>query len=195
VASFSGSAFYQITKVVDACNFEYIGGATGGVTFQLVQGVDKLVVEGNVIELADLDATEYAAPNLADSPDYLPIAILLSDGAVPNPAPPFVFGDAVIRNNKIRYIDGRMHNAPTGQPMAGTGIQVARAQNLLVQINVVEIIPANPLQNLSCGAVKYFNNQTPVGILVQGYEAALGFKYSELATEAEDAFIMAYLER
>ncbi len=110
-----------------------------------------------------------------------------------------MFGDVVIRNNKIRYIDGRTQNAPTGQPMAGTGIQVARAQNLIVQNNVVEIIPAHPLQNFRCaavnGGVKYFNNQTPVGLLVQGYEANYGFNYSELATEAEDAFIMAYLER
>ena len=79
--------------------------------------------------------------------------------------------------------------------MAGTGIQVRRAENLLVQSNVIEMIPANPLQNVACNAVKYFNNQTPAGMLVQGYEADCGFRYSELATEAEDAFILAYLER
>lgn len=197
----SSAGFFQVSRIVDAYNFEYQNSSAPGgtVTFKRVQGADKVVVEGNVIELADLDATEYAAPNLADSPDYLPIAILLSDEAVPSPAPPCVFGDVVIRNNKIRYLDGRMQDAPTGQPMAGTGVQVARAQNLLVQNNVVEIIPAHPLQNFRCaganGGVKYFNNQTPTGVIVQGYEGELGFSYSELATEAEDAFILAYLER
>ncbi len=81
--------FYQLTKVVDADHFEYSNptAPSAPVTFKLVQGVDKLVAEGNVIELADLDETEYAAPNLADSPDYLPIAILvrnMADGEGPS---------------------------------------------------------------------------------------------------------------
>jgi hypothetical protein len=43
--------------------------------------------------------------------------------------------------------------------------------------------------------VSYFNNTDPSGTLIRGYDAENDKKYDELATEAEDAFLLAYFKK
>jgi hypothetical protein len=153
-----------------------LGGSLSAV--QKVFGIGRAIVEGNVVELA---------PGVADFR-----AILVEDhnsGAWPG-APDFTHGDIIIRNNKIRYNDGVPPPATT-DPL----IEVQGAKHLHVTNNIVDSGNAQALQNLRCGAATYFNNQTPAGVLIQGYDSGLGIKYSELATEAEDAFVLAFLEK
>ena len=61
--------------------------------------------------------------------------------------------------------------------------------------NVVEAVPSNPIRNKRCGSVKYFDNRTSAGALVQGFEENQSKKYDELETNVEDAFVLGYMER
>jgi len=137
------------------------------------QGVQKLALEGNSIELST------AAPNT----EY---AIQLNDTGAPAP-PPYVHGSLIVRNNRIRYVDGGSGN--------GNGIKVYSAQNFLVSENVVDVSQTNPLRNNRCGSVKYFDNRTPAGILIRGINEANNVLYSELETDAEDAFVLAMFKK
>jgi hypothetical protein len=134
------------------------------------QGVQRLVVEGNSIELA----------TGAASSDY---AIQLDSGATP---PSYAHGNVVIRDNRIRYVDG-------GSGSAG-GIKAWSAQNLQVRENTVELAPATPLMHKNCGAAQYFENRTPAGVLVRGYNESTSLLCSELETDAEDAFILGMIK-
>ena len=99
-------------------------------------------------------------------------------------------GDIIIRDNHLRYVDGIISQAPSGSPLAGIAVQIAGAKNLIVKNNVVDLAPANPIQNFRCGAVTYFENKTPGGVLIQGFNALAGTHYSELETLAEDALVL-----
>ena len=99
------------------------------------QGVQRLLVEGNSIELAT------AAPNT----EY---AIQLDSTLAP---PNYVHGNIIIRDNRVRYVDSGAGN--------GNGIRVYNAKNLLVRENVLELSPAQPLYPLNCkncGSVDLF---------------------------------------
>jgi len=97
----------------------------------------------------------------------------------------------IIRDNKIRYLDGFFDSSCTGY-----GLQLNGAKNLLVQNNVVECYPSNPVKNNRCGSVKYFNDKTPAGDLIQGVdEGNSDKKYDELETEAELAFLMGFIRK
>jgi hypothetical protein len=91
----------------------------------------------------------------------------------------------------VRYVDGLPGNA--------NGIRVVNAKNLLVRENVVDVTPADPLTNKNCESVDYFENRTPAGKLLRGYNdtgsSSTAFSYNELETEAEEAFILGFLKR
>jgi hypothetical protein len=139
--------------------------------------VQRLVVEGNHIQL------------IAAATTPTPIGIQVEDRTVVSAPPPYVHGQAVIRNNKIRYVDG------VSGSFNGSGIDVAGVGALIVSDNILDLVPANPITNKRCGSATYFHNRTPAGALVRGLESATGRKYSELETDAEDAFVMAFLEK
>lgn len=133
--------------------------------------LNHLLVEGNTIELA---------PGTKGL-----IGIHVDD----NPAFTYTHGDVIVRNNKIRYLDGSFAPSNTGY-----GIHVNGAKHLLVLNNILEVAPKNPLRNQRCGASSYFNNRAPNGTLIRGVEFTTGRKYDELETEAEDAFILGMLK-
>src|SRR5207249_1595315 len=93
-----------------------------------------------------------------------------------------------LRNNKARYVNGAI---PTGA--SDVAFQVNGAKNLNVEDNAVDSANLTPLRNQRCGSVEYFNNQSLSGVLLQGYNSDLAKKYDELATQAEDAFVLAYM--
>ncbi len=149
-------------------------------SIQKVFGVDRLVVEENTVELATQTTGELIGIHLHDNgltgqdPTY----------------PAYPFGDVTIRDNRIRYVDGAF-----GSNYAGYGIQVNGAKNLLVRNNVIDCAPLNPVRNIRCGSVEYFNDTTPAGVLIRGYNEDTSRKYDELETDAEDAFILGLFKR
>jgi len=138
------------------------------------QGVQRLLVEGNSIEVAT------AAPNT----EY---AIQLDSTAVP---PTYVHGNIIIRDNRVRYVDSGSGN--------GNGIRVYNAKNLLVRENVLDLSqapPPYPLNCKNCGSVGYFENRTPAGVLLRGYNENNTTSYNELETEADEAFILGFIRK
>jgi len=102
----------------------------------------------------------------------------------------YVHGNIIIRDNRLRYVDSGAGN--------GNGIRVYNAKNLLVRENVLELSPAQPLYPLNCkncGSVAYFENQTPAGVLLRGYNENYTTSYGELETDVEDAFILALAKK
>jgi hypothetical protein len=141
-----------------------------------VFGVSRAIIEGNEIELA---------PGVAS----LAAAYIDDNNSTSYPeAPDYVHGDIFIRDNKSRYIDGV---TPTGT--SDLAIQINGAKNLAISNNVIDSANTKPMQNQRCGSVEYFNNKTPAGLLIQGWNIDTSKKYDELETDAEDALILAML--
>ena len=138
-------------------------------------GVSRAIVEGNTIELPPAVASAVAA--------------VVMDNNESSP-PDYVHGDIIIRNNKCRYVDGA-----AGQVASAAPFQAQGAAHLIVSNNIIETTAAHPLTNSVCGTATYFNNKTPGGVLLQGWNSDTSRKYDELETEAEDAFIMAFFEK
>ena len=146
-------------------------------TAQKVLSLSRAIVEGNIVELI---------PGVSGVK-----GIWVDDNNATNPyaeAPDYVHGDIFIRNNKTRYVDG---SPPTGT--SDIAIQANGAKNLQISNNIIDTANATPLQNQRCGSVKYFNNLAPNGALIQGYNPDILNKYSEPATDAEDAFVLAFM--
>jgi len=145
-------------------------GATAGIR------VEKILVERNTAELV--------AANVA-APVGPAIGIHVKDnGASAHP-----YEELILRNNRIRYTDG------TPGTFTGYAIDVTGTDALIVENNVVEVSPVNPIRNERCDAVKYFNNETPGGKLILGWESDFDFNYGELTTDAEDAFVLSFMKR
>src|SRR5262249_52278431 len=106
------------------------------------------------------------------------------------PEPPDYFhGDLIIRNNKVRYVDG----TPPADGSA-TLIQTTGAKSAMVKDNVLDTVATQPLQASRCGSITCFNNRTPGGVLLQGWNADRSRKVDELETDAEDALVLSLLE-
>ena len=179
---------YVVTNLTGNTRFDVVTNVASPVngnisSIQKILSVGRAIVEGNVIELA---------PNTTAGQNG--VALGVSDnnaGGTPYIEPPdYAHGDIVFRNNKIRYVDG-VFNASN----LGYGSDVSGAKNLQVLNNVVDCAPVNPLKNSRTGNATYFNNLTSNGVLIQGFKAdAPTKKYDELATQADDAFVMAFAE-
>ena len=137
----------------------------------------KPVVESNVVEISTSAGVS---------------GIHFDDGALVQDSgfPAYVHQDVLLRNNKLRYVDGVINGSYTG-----IAAKVFGAKTLTVQNQVVESDPANPLRNSRCGAVTYFNNKTPAGVLKRGYNEATSLVYYELEDEAEEAFMLSTIRR
>ena len=145
-------------------------------TVQKVFSVGRVIIEGNIIELRQGISNQRA--------------IQASDNASSAPAYDYVYGDVIIRNNKLRYVDGA---TPTDS--GATLIEVQGVKNVIIQNNVLDTIATAPLTDARCANATYFNNRTPAGVLVQGKNNDSGRKYDELETDAEDAFVMGFIKR
>ena len=177
--------WFAIQEIADPFRFSYqmISSVSqpvqSGPTMQKVMGVNRLMVENNLIELATGTAAS--------------AAIQVDDGGTPGqaaPLPDYVHGEVVIRGNKIRYLDGLFDTAYTGY-----GIEVNGTKYLTVKDNLVDSAVTHPIRNSRCGSATYFNNTTPAGLLIQGWNQDLSRAYDELKTQVEDAFLLAYMEQ
>jgi len=141
-------------------------------------GLSRAIVEGNVIELAQVSGA---------------VAIAVADNNDSNPyveTPDYVHGDVIVRNNKIRYVNGAAPNDG-----GATLIDLRGVKHLIVQNNVLDTVATAPIQALRCGAQTYFDNRTVAGALL----AATGFTaadfYETLERPAEDAFVLAHFSK
>lgn len=173
--------FFVIKGVPTANQFRYqmssdpAANASTGV-YQKVMGCGRLVFENNSIELA--------AGSEGD------LGIHIHDAAQSGQAPDYTHGDVIIQNNKIGYVDLAYDSGYAGSAMELHGIK-----NLQVMDNVVDVFPSNPIKDQRSGSVACFNNNSPGGTLIQGYNEDMGKKHDELETEAEDALVLALFNR
>jgi hypothetical protein len=171
---------FVVKEIVDADNFKYqmqqAPGSGPGTsrTCRKIFGVGNILVERNIIELAKDSSAQFAIHADDDKQD--------SDASTDTPG--YIFTEVVIRENRIRYLDGDF-----GSGWTGRAIKVCGARNVLIRDNISELALANPIQNFRCGTAQYFNNKSPRGALIQGYEGVGQTKYSELETESEDALL------
>lgn len=148
----------------------------GSITARKVFGVANILVERNIIEFATGASTAETGIHMDDGK---------TDGDTTVDTPDYAHTEAVVRENRIRYVDVKFDSSWSGE-----GVRVSGVKNVIVRDSVIEIAPANPIKNFRCGTVKYFNNKTPSGALIQGLNGITTQKYSELETESEDALLM-----
>lgn len=151
-------------------------------------GIQKLLIEGNAIELTTVDVIPFTSV-----PDRYALGVILYD----NNLSLTPFGGVVIRNNQVRYLDGATPGSQKGSGCLAVGVA-----SLMVRENVLELVLNPPpvanqtsLSNKLCSAVQYFENRSPAGKLIQGFKEDDGSLYTELATDADDAFIVSILRR
>ena len=126
---------YQIRTVQTTAPIQFtVGVASSGATpvsvssVQRVQSVARTIIEGNVIELV---------PGTSGT-----VAFEVRDNNAANPEPPdYLHGDVIIRNNKIRYMDG----ATPIDSGAATLIVVEGVKNLIVKDNVLDTVATAPM--------------------------------------------------
>jgi len=175
---------FPIASVPTPTSFTYVmpsdpgSNASGSFAFGALWQIGRVIIENNTVELV-LTIT---------SGVDLPIAIRL-DRVVSSPASPtspYVFAQAVLRNNVIRHVNDASDS--TALPLA---IQLNSCQAAIVEENVVHLDVDNAIQFTDCGAVKFFNNQSPSGALIQGYDTVNVHFVNELTTDADLGALLA----
>ena len=153
---------------------------------QRVFGVSNTIIEGNVVELAQATTGTLIAIHADDSRGTS------APGALDATYPNYYFNKMVVRDNKLRYLDGGFDSH-----YVGYGMQLDNSGNLIVRNNVIESAPVTPppIRNNRCVAVTYFNNLWPSGVLIQGTNGDTGNTYEELSTVAEFALVMGLFNR
>jgi len=167
----------------------------------VVSGVDYLTIDGNVIELADLDETEFALKEYplaasAAAQTHRAYGIVVADNGLSALAGPYAHRQVFIRNNKIRYVDALKIStvAGIGSP-AGAAMQLAGIKQLHVTYNVMDLNAPNKLRTFRIGMARFFHNTRPGGEIVAGWKGDTDCHYDEPETVAEDAFLLSMLTR
>ena len=93
----------------------------------------------------------------------------------------------MIRGNIIRHVDDVSDPSKTPLPY---GIRVVSYENVIIEDNIIDLVNTVPLQHSGSESVEVFNNVTPTGSLIQGYDPTTVQQDSELATDIEDAQIL-----
>ena len=145
-----------------------------------------IVVENNLIELQPGRNAHIVASGIRLGAD-LPAGY--------TPGEQFTTLNARIRNNRVRYLAG-----PSGSPVGSypddTAFYIQYTENLLNEDNSVDLPGVtNPILHQYCKSVRYFNNSTPGGQLIQGELGSPGSatKQQELTTLVDDAFVLSML--
>ena len=144
-------------------------------TYAALWQVWRLTVEKNVVEMR-LDPVLDAVPD----PRAATAGISLYAGGATALGYPYVFQQGTIRRNVVRHVDNAQSNAPAYYHF---GIYVNSCLRAIVEDNVINV--STPLQQVTVGAGKYFNNQTPSGSLTQGNNYSPSQFVNELATDAD----------
>jgi len=193
----------QTVTAVTETTFKYqlapaLGLSSGTGSYRVVSGVDFLTIDGNTIELADLDETEFAIkeyPLLDPSVQtYRPFGLVVGDNGSGKQSGARVHRQVFIRNNNIRYGDGIRHATLAGLgPPAGASMQLAGIEQLHVTNNVVDVNARIAHRTHRCGTVRFFHNVRPDGELRRGWQWETNGFYDEPEAVAEDAFVLRLL--
>ena len=143
-------------------------------TFGGVWQEGRLIIENNIIELIGTINT-YGSP--------VGIEHFLSKGI----GSQYALKQGIIRGNIIRHVETVSDPFKTPLPL---GIRVVSYENVIIEDNVIDLISTVPFQHSGCKNVKAFNNRTPSGDLIQGYDTTTLNKDDELATRIEDAQLL-----
>ncbi|MBL9169700.1 MAG: hypothetical protein JNN07_18310 [Verrucomicrobiales bacterium] len=189
---FQGGPFSTLGAVDITIRNNTYRNVAAGPNFQMaapgggVYAVKSLLIENNVIELTPVDVK----PTGISDRYALGVITYNNNSGVP-------YGNVIVRNNKIGYLNGQ---TPGNQK--GSGAMLIGVNNLLVRENVLDLNPTPPspalpgltnLSNKACVSVQYFENRAPAGKLVQGFKEENNSLYTELATDADDGFILSLL--
>jgi hypothetical protein len=100
-------------------------------------------------------------------------------------------GRGIIRNNRVRYLDGATGN------FTGYAIQVSSAETVVVSGNIVETIPSGgePIRLEGCVNVTWFDNRTADGELIARIDPETEKAIEEVDVPAEDALVLACFEK
>ncbi|HAM71143.1 MAG TPA: hypothetical protein DCM86_05825 [Verrucomicrobiales bacterium] len=134
-------------------------------------GINRLTLESNLFEMT----TGIAPP--------AQFAVLMSDSSAPTPP----YGTVILRTNRVQ-------NLNEGSSGAGA-FRVQGATNLRVEQNGVLLGVTDPIRCTRCSNASFLENRTPAGSLIQGYDETTLAHFTELATDADDAFILSLLLR
>jgi hypothetical protein len=171
------NGYFVITSLPSTSSFNYVMGSDPGAdgdvgttpTFQGKWQVRRQVIENNLIELgANISPTGYGPPTGV----YMVGA---------NSAPVYTFIQTVIRNNVIRQVDDAADTTPFP-----TGITFYACDSVIVEGNTINMYYPIIFDNRS-RTVDCFNNATPSGVLIRGFNASTQRYSEELATNIEDA--------
>ena len=176
----------------------YVGGP-----YQAVLATDSIIVRNNVYRnvvtgaLWDLGTNNVGVKNLVMEHNSFELAVNwpgtppASRGIIVADASPTqaVHGTLVFRGNLFRTLDSQTSSS------IGVAVDVDGATALMVEDNIVNPEGVHRIQNSRCDAATFFNNQTSGGKLILGWESDGEFNYGELATDVDDAFILAMLEK
>jgi hypothetical protein len=77
---------------------------------------------------------------------------------------------------------------PSGLPLA---IYLHNSEAAIVEENVIQLDQTTPIQFSACGTAKFFNNQTPGGQLIQGYDVDQQRLVNELETDVDLGAVLA----
>ena len=96
-----------------------------------------------------------------------------------------IYLQSVIRGNLVREVNDAAD--PSSE-----GIALAKCQNAIIEQNVIDpAVGIAIVQNLS-GALEYFDNTTPAGSLLQGYDVQQSRKVDELTTRITDSWLISF---
>ncbi len=170
------NGYVVITSVPDTHSFTYAmtsdpgGNGDIGTTpnFQAKWQVRHLVIENNLMELgANIHPSGYGPPE----------GIRLASTTF---GPVYTFIQTVIRNNVIRQVDDAADTTPFP-----TGITFYGCLSVIVEGNTTSTYYPIIFDNRSL-AVDCFNNATPSGVLIRGFNGSTQRYTEELATNIED---------
>ena len=94
----------------------------------------------------------------------------------------------LVQNNLIEIVDGR-----TDQTFLAQAIRIEGVKAAIIRDNVIGLQQPNPNRNFRCGTVTYFNNKTPAGELIQGFDGDDSTTYTELESDAEEALLFSLI--
>ena len=162
---------FAITSVPSPTQFKYTmtqdpgGNADNSPvpTFGALWQVGRLIAENNVIELL---------LNVIASGWEPPVGIQLYD-SVGSHGLQYIFQQAIVRWNIIRHVDNASDSSAI--PLA---ICLDSCLNAIIENNDINLDATVPVRYYSAGTMKFFNNQSPGGILIQGASCTRSGSYN-----------------
>ena len=172
------NGYFPVSADPDEKTFKYVlpgnpsANSTSGYFGRLWQ-VGRIVIENNVIELiSTIHPTGWGPPS----------GILFLAGPL---GTQYVFRQVVIRGNIIRHVDNA--SDPSQFPV---GISPDNCENAIVENNDINLDTSIPIRQYNSATLKYFNNQTPAGKLIQGNLGDNLQNVNELTTDVDLASLL-----